>query len=68
MPYEDHFWQRKQKKRKTVATEPRVTTVSHWHTNENCTNTLMHNMERFSKVPRIQNAHSVLLDFRKQLL
>ena len=71
MPQEKKLWQHKQIKRNAVHTEPPVVTLSHWHKNDKCRNTLMHNMELFKKIPRIlieQDAHTVLFFFKRQLL
>ena len=58
------------RKRQSCTTEPPIITVSHWHINDKCTNTVMQNMEPFNKVARLlngQNADAVLLIFKWQI-
>ena len=64
------LWQRKQEKRQKLETEPPVITLSHCHKNYNYTDTLIHNIELFTKDPHIlieQDADSVLSTFKSKL-
>ena len=71
LPSKEQLWQQKQKKRNAIETEPHVKAGSHCHTNDKCTNTPMHNMEPFNKLPHIlieEDANPVVLSFNRQML
>ena len=69
LPSEGHLRQRQQGKGKVVHTEPPIITVSTWNIYEKYTNTVMHKLEPFSKVPPIlneQDAEPMLLYFERR--
>ena len=71
LPSEKQLWQQKQEKCNAVYTEPPLITVSHRHKIDKSTNTSMHNLKPFNKIPRIlfeQDANPLLLNFGRQML
>ena len=71
LPSKEWLWQHKQDKRNAVLTDFPVIILSHLHKNDTGTNTIMHNIKLFNKVPRIlieQDADLVLLILKRQML